>query len=67
MSIHQNNMRKKKWLFYCSYNPNKNNISKHLHCLSKGLDAYISQYHNLVLLEKFESNIERFLQYLKFI
>ena len=28
------NIRKKKWLFCCSYNPNKNNISKHLHCLS---------------------------------
>ena len=29
------NIRKKKWLFCCSCNPNKNNISKHLHCLSK--------------------------------
>ena len=34
-------IRKKKWLFCCSYNPNKNNISKHLHCLSKGLDTYL--------------------------
>ena len=33
------NIRKKKSLFCCSYNPNKNNISKHLHCLSKGLDT----------------------------
>ena len=38
------NTRKKKWLFCCSYDPNKNTISKHLHCLSKGLDIYISQY-----------------------
>ena len=44
------NIRKKKWLFCCSYNPNKNNISKHLHCLSKGLDTYISQYDNIMLL-----------------
>ena len=44
------NIRKKKWLFCCSYNPNKNNISKHLHCLSKGLDTYISQYDNMMLL-----------------
>ena len=44
------NIRKKKWLFCCSYNPNKNNISKPLHCLSKGLDTYISQYDNIMLL-----------------
>ena len=44
------NIRKKKWLFCCSCNPNKNNISKHLHCLSKGLDICISQYDNIMLL-----------------
>ena len=44
------NIRKKKWLFCRSYNPNKNNISKHLHCLSKGLEANISQYDNIMLL-----------------
>ena len=37
-------------MFCCSCNPNKNNISKHLHCLSKGLDTYISQYDNIMLL-----------------
>ena len=44
------NTRKRKWLFCYSCNPNKNNISKHLHCLSKGLDTYISQYDNIMLL-----------------
>ena len=44
------NIRTKKWLFCCSYNPNRNNISKHLHCLSKGLDTCISQYDNIMLL-----------------
>ena len=39
-----------KWLFCCSYNANKNNISKHLNCLSKVLDTYISQYDNIMLL-----------------
>ena len=34
------NIRKRKWFFCCSYNPNKSNISKHLHCLSKGLDIH---------------------------
>ena len=33
----------------CSY-PNKSNISKHQHCLSKGLDTYINQYDNIMLL-----------------
>ena len=50
------NIRKKKWLFCCSYNPNKKNISKHLHCLNKGLDRYISLYDNIMLLE--DLNVE---------
>ena len=50
------NIRKKKWLFCCSYNPNKNNISKHLHCLSKGLDTYISEYDNIMILR--DLNVE---------
>ena len=50
------NIRKKNWLFCCSYNPNKNNILKHLHCLSKGLDANISQYDNIMFLE--DPNVE---------
>ena len=41
-------IRKEKWLFCCSYNPNKNDISKHLHCLSRGLDTNISQYDNIL-------------------
>ena len=44
------NIGKKKWLFCCSYNPNKHYISKHLHCLSKGLDTYISHYDSIMLL-----------------
>ena len=50
------NIRKKKSLFCCSYNPNKNNISKHLHCLSKVLDTYISHYDTIMLLGDF--NVE---------
>ena len=33
------NTRKKKWLLCCSHNANKNNVSKHLLCLSKSLDT----------------------------
>ena len=45
------NIRKKKWLFCCSFNLHKNNISKHLHCLNKGIDTYISQYDTLCFRE----------------
>ena len=45
--------RKKKLLFCCSYNPNKIDISKYLHCLNKGLDTYISQYDKIMLLGDF--------------
>ena len=40
------NIRKKKWLHCCSYNPHKNNISNHLYHLNKGLDVYLKHYDN---------------------
>ena len=42
--------RKRKWLFCGSNHANKNNIYKHMQCLGKGLDTYISQYDNIILL-----------------
>ena len=41
------NIRKKKWLFCCSYNPHKNNISNHMHHLNKGLDVYLKNFNKL--------------------
>ena len=49
------NFRKKKWLICASYNPHKGNISNHLHHLSKGLDNYIGNYDNILLLGDFNS------------
>ena len=49
------NFRKKKWLICASYNPHKSNISNHLHHLSKGLDNYIGNYDNILLLGYFYS------------
>ena len=43
-------IKRKKWLLCCSYNPHKNNISNHLHHLSKGLDVYLKHYDNLFIL-----------------
>ena len=31
------NLRKQKWLIFCSYNPNKHNISIHIEVLSKSI------------------------------
>ena len=45
------NIRNKKWLLFCSYNPHRNNISIHIFHLSKGLDNYIS-HHDINLFDK---------------
>ena len=49
------NIRNKKWLLCCSYNPNRNNISNHISHLSKCLDNYISHYDNISFLGDFNS------------
>ena len=52
------NVRKKKWLLCCSYNPHKNNISNHLHHLKKGLDVYLRHYDNLLILGDLNSELK---------
>ena len=44
------NIRKKKWLLVCTYNPNKNLISNHLKEIGKNLDNYSAKYDNFILL-----------------
>ena len=34
----------------CSYNPHKNNISKHTEILRKNLDLYSSQYESIIII-----------------
>ena len=43
------NIRNKKWLLCCSYNPHKSNITNRLSNLSKGLYNSISHYDNIFL------------------
>ena len=50
------NLRRKKWLLCCSYNPHKNKISSHLDIISKSLDYFSTSYDNLILLGDF--NVE---------
>ena len=52
------NIRRKKWLLCCSYNPHKNNISNHLHHLNKGLDVYLKHYDNLHILRDLNSDLK---------
>ena len=52
------NLHKKKWLVCCSHNPNKSNISRHLHTLRKSLDLYSVHYENAILIGDFNVSID---------
>ena len=52
------NLRKKKWLRCCSYNPHKSNIANHLKNIRKTLDKLNSTYDNLVLPGDFNAEPE---------
>ena len=44
------NLKKKKWLLICFYNPHKSMIQNHLYHLGKGLDELCNTYENLILM-----------------
>ena len=44
------NLRKKKWLLCCSYNPHENAISNYVELLRKELDIHSSNYEKILLL-----------------
>ena len=52
------NLRKKKWLFSCSCNPNRENIKNHLETLSKNLALHSSSYENLIIIGDFSVYVE---------
>ena len=51
------NFHKKKWLVCCSYNPNKNNISRHLEAVRRSLDIYSALYENTILVGDFNVDV----------
>ena len=51
------NLRKKKWLLCCSYNPHKNSISTHIDFLRRELDLHSSNYENFIFLGDFNSEM----------
>ena len=50
------NLRKKKWLIICPYNPEKSETRKYLGAVGKNLDSYSSKYEKFILLGDF--NVE---------
>ena len=44
------NLRSRKWLLSCSYNPKTNLMADHLHCTGRGIDFYSSKYDNFIVL-----------------
>ena len=50
------NLRKRKWLVCCSYNPHRGNIKDHLNTISANLDLYSSKYEYIIVIKDF--NVE---------
>ena len=49
------NLRRKKWLLFCSYNPKYSQISHHLKEISKDLDVLTSKFDNIILTGDFDA------------
>ena len=52
------NLRSKKWLLGCSYNPHKEKITSHLSNLSTALDKLCTDYENIILLGDFNVEVQ---------
>ena len=52
------NLKKKRWLLSCSYNPRKENMKTHLETLSRNLALYFSSYDNVIVLDDFTVGVE---------
>ena len=52
------NLRSKKWLLGCSYNPHKENIASHLSNVSAALDKLCADYGNIILLGDFNVEVK---------
>ena len=63
------NLRKKKWLLICSYNPHKTMIDSHLDSISTQLNELCKKYENIILIgdynsEMYEDAMSGFCKYL---
>ena len=51
------NLRKKRWLLCCSYNPKKPLISEHLNEIGKNLDLLLSKYDKYVAVNQWQVSL----------
>ena len=51
------NLRNRKWLVCCSYNPHKNLIKEHLRVLTEGIQFYSKDYENILLMGDYNADI----------
>ena len=49
------NLRKKKWVLCCSYNPHNNFIETHMESIGKVLDSRSARYENFILIGDFNA------------
>ena len=52
------NLRSKKWLISCSYNPHRTFISHHLNSIGKNLDLLSGNYENIFVMGDFDADME---------
>ena len=50
MSFIEINLRNKKWIVGCCYNPNNAEISSHMNCMGKVIDSLSSRYEHFLLI-----------------
>ena len=56
------NLRKRKWLVCCSYNPHRDKIKDHLNTTSANLDLYSSKYEYIIVIGDFNVEVnEKFM------
>ena len=51
------NLRKKKWLIFCIYNPHNRFIKHHLKELGKAIEFYSKTYENIIIMGDFKAEI----------
>ena len=51
------NLRNRKWLVCCSYNPHKNLIKEHLRVLTEDIQFYSKDYENIILMGDYNAEI----------
>ena len=51
----ETNLRSKKWLLSCSYNPNLTLLNNHIQNISRGLDFHSLKYDNFIVLRDFDA------------